>query len=121
MNQLISKKAKVSKLFIVKAQLRAHLDIEMPNVKLSEKEFTCLAYLALYGEPVKLSEFCNLLVDEDVYQNPQSARNFLTALLGATSQLIVRDPETKKISLNIPIATEGRIVFNLTLICTDGI
>jgi hypothetical protein len=101
---------------IIKLQLITESYIK--RIHITDSELDCLALLGAYGEH-ELADFCNAIVDEKIFSNPQTVRNFLNK--AEKSQLVlkksVKGSNRKKIKLNpsFNIQTEGNIVLDYTI------
>ena len=111
---LVKKKVVVQHRDIIKYQLLTHCFVE--NIRISTNELDCLSLLGLYDE-CGLSEFCNIAVEENIFKNPQTVRNFLTKAQ-KTKLIIKTGTNKKKIFLNkdLKIQTKGNIILNYTFI-----
>jgi hypothetical protein len=87
---------------------------------LSNAETECLALLGFTGQQ-DLSEFCNLVVESEIFKTPQSVRNFV----GRAEKhgfLNKSGTSRKKIELSpeINILTEGNILLNYKVIYVEA-
>ena len=83
------------------------------GLKISPNELITLSYLGEWGE-MNISDFCQQVVDENVYGNPQTVRNFLLKCI--KSGLVVRHGIGDKIisiSETVGLLSEGNIVINM--------
>lgn len=83
------------------------------NVKISPNELGTLSYLGVWGE-MNISDFCEQVVDEGVYSNPQTVRNFLLKCI--KSGLVIRKGTGNKIialDKEVGVLAEGNIVINM--------
>lgn len=46
------------------------------NIKLGGSQLDVLAYLGMWGQ-MNISDFCEQIVDQEIFSNPQSVRNFI--------------------------------------------
>ena len=101
---------------IIKFQLISEAFIH--RIRTTNSELDCLALLGAYGE-TELADFCNSIVEEKIFSNPQTVRNFLNK--AEKSKLIlkktVKGSNRKKIKLNptFNIQTSGNIVLKYTI------
>ena len=101
---------------IIKYQLITESFIN--SIRITNSELDCLALLGAYGEH-ELADFCNSIVEEKIFSNPQTVRNFLNK--AEKTKLIlkktVKGSNRKKIKLNptFNIQTEGSIVLQYTI------
>jgi len=113
---LVKKRVRMGHRDIIKFQLITETFIR--HLHVTDSELDCLALLGAYGE-YELAEFCNVIVEENIFSNPQTVRNFLNK--AAKSNLILKrqlpSSNRKKIQLNsaFNIQTEGNIVLNYTI------
>jgi len=114
---LVKKRARMGHRDIIKFQLITESYIK--RIHITDSELDCLALLGAYGE-YELADFCNAIVDEKIFSNPQTVRNFLNK--AEKSQLVlknsVKGSNRKKIKLNpsFNIQTEGNIVLDYTIV-----
>lgn len=114
---LVKKRARMGHRDIIKFQLITESYIK--RIHITDSELDCLALLGAYGE-YELADFCNAIVDEKIFSNPQTVRNFLNK--AEKSQLVlknsVKGSNRKKIKLNpsFNIQTEGSIVLDYTIV-----
>jgi len=83
------------------------------DLKISPNELTTLSYLGEWGD-MNISDFCQQVVDENVYGNPQTVRNFLLKCIKL--ELVVRHGVGDKIisiSEKVGLLSEGNIVINM--------
>ena len=113
---LVKKRVRMGYRDIIKFQLITESYIK--RIHITDSELDCLALLGAYGE-YELADFCNAIVDEKIFSNPQTVRNFLNK--AEKSQLVlknaVKGSNRKKIKLNpsFNIQTEGNIVLDYTI------
>jgi hypothetical protein len=113
---LVKKRVRMGHRDIIKFQLITESYIK--RIHITDSELDCLALLGAYGE-YELADFCNAIVDEKIFSNPQTVRNFLNK--AEKSQLVlknaVKGSNRKKIKLNpsFNIQTEGNIVLDYTI------
>ncbi len=114
---IVEKRARMSKRDIIKYQILTHSFIN--SVSYSQAEIDCLTLLGVCGE-IDLSEFCNYVVDENIFKVSQTARNFLTK---AEKMNIIEKKGTsrKKIRLkqDLKIQTTGNIVLDFKFLYVD--
>ena len=114
---LVKKRVRMGHRDIIKFQLITESYIK--RIHITDSELDCLALLGAYGE-YELADFCNAIVDEKIFSNPQTVRNFLNK--AEKSQLVlknaVKGSNRKKIKLNpsFNIQTEGNIVLDYTIV-----
>lgn len=107
----INKNAIVTQIQFVEFQLLSYFFIKYPLLKFSSTELRCLSELAL-RENVDSVRFYEDMVDQEVFKNPQSTRNFINRMI--KDKFIIK--ENRLIRLNIPdIETENPAVFTISL------
>jgi hypothetical protein len=103
---------------IIKFQLMTHCFAK--KIILSNAETECLALLGYTGQQ-DLSEFCNLVVESEIFKTPQSVRNFVGR---AEKQgfLYKSGTSRKRIELNseLNILTEGNILLNYKVVYVEA-
>ena len=98
---------------IIKYQLITECFIN--HLHITNAELDCLASLGAYGE-YDMADFCNSIVEEKVFTNSQTVRNFLNK--AAKSKLIlkksVKGSNRKKVKLNpaFNVQTQGTIILD---------
>jgi hypothetical protein len=113
---LVKKRVRIGHRDIIKYQLITESFIN--SIRITNSELDCLALLGAYGEH-ELADFCNSIVEEKIFSNPQTVRNFLNK--AEKTKLIlkktVKGSNRKKIKLNptFNIQTEGSIVLQYTI------
>ena len=113
---LVKKRVRMGHRDIIKYQLITESFIN--SIRITNSELDCLALLGAYGEH-ELADFCNSIVEELIFSNPQTVRNFLNK--AEKTKLIlkktVKGSNRKKIKLNptFNIQTEGSIVLQYTI------
>jgi hypothetical protein len=111
--KFVEKRVRMGLRDIIKYQLITESFIN--RIHITNSELDCLALLGVYGE-YELAEFCNSIVDEKIFSNPQTVRNFLNK--AEKNKLIlkkaVKGSNRKKIQLNpeFKIQTQGVIVLD---------
>lgn len=114
---LVEKRVRMTKRDIIKYQLITHSFLN--SISYSQAEIECLTLLGVCGE-IDLSEFCNYVVDENIFKVSQTARNFLTK---AEKMNIIEKKGTsrKKINLreDLKIQTAGNIILDYKFIYVD--
>ena len=101
---------------IIKYQLITESFIN--RIHITNSELDCLALLGAYGE-YELADFCNSIVEEKIFSNPQTVRNFLNK--AEKTDLIlkktIKGSNRKRIRLNpsFNIQTDGNIVLDYTI------
>lgn len=73
--KLVKRQVKMTHRDIIKYQIMNHCFFS--DLQLSSNELDCLTLLGVFGD-VELSDFCLTVVDEDIFKNPQTVRNFLS-------------------------------------------
>jgi len=114
---LVEKRVRMSQREIIKYQLLTHSFIN--SISYSEAELNCLTLLGICGE-IDLSDFCNYVVDENIFKVSQTARNFLTKA-EKMSLIDKNGTSRKKIKLNdnLKIQTSGNIVLDFKIVYID--
>jgi hypothetical protein len=110
---LVTKRVRMGHRDIIKYQLITESFIN--RIHITNAELDCLALLGAYGE-YDMADFCNSIVDEKIFSNSQTVRNFLNK--AAKSKLIIKEliegSNKKKVKLNpaFKIQTKGTIVLD---------
>lgn len=113
MANLVTKRVQMGRRDIIKFQLITECFIN--RIHITNAELDCLALLGAYGE-YDMAEFCNSIVEEKIFGNSQTVRNFLNK--ASKSKLILKKANKgsnrKKVRLNpsFNIQTEGTIVLD---------
>ena len=113
MANLVTKRVQMGRRDIIKYQLITECFIN--RIHITNAELDCLALLGAYGE-YDMAEFCNSIVEEKIFSNSQTVRNFLNK--ASKSKLILKKANKgsnrKKVRLNpsFNIQTEGTIVLD---------
>jgi len=113
---LVKKRVRMGHRDIIKYQLITESFIN--SIRITNSELDCLALLGAYGE-YELADFCNSIVEEKIFSNPQTVRNFLNK--AEKTKLIlkktVKGSNRKKIQLNptFNIQTKESIVLQYTI------
>ena len=74
-----------------------------------------LAYLGMWGE-MNISDFCEQIVEKDIFSNPQTVRNFI--LKCVKDKYVLRNGKGKKIiSLikTVDLLSEGNILIDMQI------
>jgi hypothetical protein len=85
------------------------------KLRLSPAQLDCLSLLGLYGE-INMSDFCVEVVNEEIFGNVQTTRNFITKC--CKTNLVNRKGLGNKflqINPEIKLLTSGNILLNLKL------
>lgn len=112
-NNLVTKRTMMGHRDIIKFQLITESFIK--RIHVTNAEIDCLALLGAYGE-YDMADFCNSIVEEKIYGNSQTVRNFLNK--AAKSKLIIKSgtkgSNRKRVKLNpaFNIQTEGTIILD---------
>lgn len=96
---------------IIRFQINLHCFLN--NIRISPAQLDTLAYLGMWGE-INFSDFCEQIVEEDIFGNPQTARNFI--LKCVRDGLVVRTGTGKKlISLSevFELLNQGTILIDM--------
>lgn len=110
----VEKKIYLSKIEIVKYQLIHHCF--MNNIRLSDTELNCLAFLGSLGS-IRLTEFTRRAAEEGILSSNISVNNCLSKI--EKSNLFIKKGAGKKIIFLNPILeikSEGNILIELKLI-----
>lgn len=113
MANLVKKRTRMGHRDIIKFQLITEAFIN--GLHITNSELDCLALLGAYGE-YDMADFCNSIVEEKIFSNSQTVRNFLNK--AAKSKLILKKTtkgsNRKKVKLNpaFNIQTEGMIILD---------
>lgn len=108
---VIDKKVSLSQFDIIRFQLTLYCFLN--NIKISPAQLNTLAYLGMWGE-MNISDFCDQIVEEEIFGNPQTVRNFI--LQSVRSGYVVRKGKGKKLielSESVDLSSEGNILLNL--------
>jgi len=114
---LVEKKIRMTRRDIIKYQILTHSFVH--SISYSEAELNCMTLLGICGE-IDLSEFCNYVVDENIFKVPQTARNFLTK--AERMNLIEKNGTSRKkikIKDDLKIQTTGNIILNYKIFYVD--
>jgi hypothetical protein len=96
---------------IIRFQINLYCFIN--KYRLSPAQIDCLALLGMY-QPINISDFCEQVVNKEVFTVSQTARNFI--IKSVKDNIVVRSGlGDKLISLNpdLNILTEGTLLLNL--------
>jgi hypothetical protein len=107
---VVEKNIKLSLFDIIRYQINFYCFIN--NIRLSPAQLDTLAYLGLWGE-MNISDFCEEVVKEEIFTNPQTARNFL--IKSVKEGLVLRKGLGNKIvelSSVFELVNSGTIVIN---------
>jgi hypothetical protein len=108
---VIEKRVPLSLHDIVKFQISHHCFLN--NIKIAPNELTCLAYLGEWGE-MNFTDFCEQIVDTELYSNPQTVRNAMLKYI--RTGLVLRKGKANKIvtiSDSIGVLNEGNIIIKM--------
>ena len=108
---VIDKKVSLSQFDIIRFQLTLYCFLN--NIKISPAQLNTLAYLGMWGE-MNISDFCDQIVEEEIFGNPQTVRNFI--LQSVRAGYVVRKGKGKKLielSESVDLSSEGNILLNL--------
>ncbi len=73
--KLVKRKAQMTHRDIIKYQIMNHCFFS--DIQLSNNELDCLTLLGIFDD-IELSDFCISVVNEGIFKNPQTVRNFLS-------------------------------------------
>ena len=110
---LVTKRVRMGHRDIIKYQLITESFIN--RIHITNAELDCLALLGAYGE-YDMAEFCNSIVDEKIFSNSQTVRNFLNK--AEKTKMILKETikgsNRKKVKLNpiFNIQTSGSIILD---------
>ena len=108
---VIDKKVSLSQFDIIRFQLTMYCFLN--NIKISPAQLNTLAYLVMWGE-MNISDFCDQIVEEEIFGNPQTVRNFI--LQSVRSGYVVRKGKGKKlIELSDSVDLGGRRIIKKNL------
>jgi len=113
MASIVTKRTRMGHRDIIKFQLITETFIN--GLHITNSELNCLALLGAYGE-YDMANFCGSIVEEEIFSNSQTVRNFLNK--AAKSKLILKKTtkgsNRKKVKLNpaLNIQTDGTIVLD---------
>jgi hypothetical protein len=85
------------------------------NIRISPAQLDTLAHLGLWDE-INISDFCEQIVTEEIFGNPQTVRNFI--IKSIKDDLIIRKGLGNKIiklSDSIELLNKGTVLINLKL------
>ena len=107
---LVTKRVRMGHRDIIKYQLITESFIN--RIHITNAELDCLALLGAYGE-YDMADFCNSIVDEKIFSNSQTVRNFLNK--AAKSKLIIKEliegSNKKKVKFAFQEVTNNVYVF----------
>lgn len=112
---LVDKQVILERKALIKFQIVFYCFIK--NITLSDSEIDCLVLLSINNN-YDLTEFCNLVVDNDIFSSTQTVRNSIVKMerLG----LIEKSGKSKQRIVGIPstlnLQTEGNILLNYKII-----
>jgi len=89
------------------------------DVRISPAQLDTLAYLGKWGE-MNISDFCDQIVEQNVFGNPQTVRNFIIKCV--KDNLIIRKGTGNKIiclSEEFNLLSEGSILINMKVYHAD--
>ena len=113
---LVTKRVKMGYRDIIKYQLITESFIN--RIRITNSELDCLALLGAYGE-YDMADFCNSIVEENIFSNSQTVRNFLNkaSKSGLILKKSTKGSNRKKVQLNptYKIQTAGSIVLDYTI------
>jgi len=115
---VVDKKIRLSLYDIIRFQLTMYCFTN--GVKMSPAQLNTLAYLGLWGD-MNISDFCDQIVEEDVFGNPQTVRNFI--LKAIRDGHVTRKGTGNKIiclSDNVEMENEGNIWMKLNVIYAEA-
>jgi hypothetical protein len=107
---VVEKKTQLSLFNIVRYQINFYCFVN--DIRLSPAQLDTLAYLGLWGE-MNISDFCEEVVKQEVFTNPQTARNFLIKCV--KDKLVIRKGLGNKIvelADVFELVNSGTIVIN---------
>jgi hypothetical protein len=110
---LVTKRVRMGHRDIIKYQLITECFIN--QIHITNAELDCLAQLGAYGE-YDMADFCNSIVDEKIFSNSQTVRNFLNK--ASKNRLILKEviegSNKKKVKLNpiFSVQTVGSIMLD---------
>lgn len=113
---LVKKRVRMGHRDIIKYQLITESFIN--GIHITNSELDCLALLGAYGE-YDMADFCNSIVEEKIFSNSQTVRNFLNK--ASKSKLILKKTtkgsNRKKVRINpaLNVQTTGSIVLDYTI------
>lgn len=104
---------KVDSFQIVKFQIITYFFINNINESFSDTQINCLTWLGL-SEEVKFTEFCEKMVELNVFKHKQSVRNFISDCIKSENKLIEKN--NKNIKFSIPgIICNSSLVYTVNL------
>jgi hypothetical protein len=89
------------------------------NVRISPAQLDTLAFLGMWGD-MNISDFCDQIVTEEIFGNPQTVRNFVIKCV--KDKLVVRKGTGKKIIClddAFNLLNEGTILINMKVYHAD--
>jgi len=116
MAKVVKKRVRMGHRDIIKFQLITEAFIN--TLSITNSELDCLALLGAYGE-YDMADFCNSIVEEQIFSNSQTVRNFLNKAekTGLILKKTIKGSNRKKVRLNptFNIQTEGTIILQYTI------
>ena len=116
MAKIVKKRVRMGHRDIIKFQLITEAFIS--TLSITNSELNCLALLGAYGE-YDMADFCNNIVEEQIFSNSQTVRNFLNKAekTGLILKKTIKGSNRKKVRLNptFNIQTEGTIILQYTI------
>lgn len=102
---------------IVRFQINNYCFLE--DVRVSPAQLDTLAYLGVWGD-INISDFCDQVVEEQVFTNAQTVRNFIVKCV--KNDLVIRKGTGKKIiclSDEFGLQRNGSILINMKVYHED--
>jgi hypothetical protein len=116
MSKLVKKQVRMGHRDIIKYQLITEAFIA--SLSITNSELDTLALLGAYGE-FDMADFCNSIVQEKIFSNSQTVRNFLNKAekSGLILKKGIKGSNRKKVRLNptFNVQTEGTIILQYTI------
>lgn len=89
------------------------------DIRVSPAQLDTLAYLGMWGE-INFSDFCEQIVEEEIFGNPQTVRNFILKMV--REGLVVRMGKGKKLidlSDKFELLNDGTILIDMKVYHVD--
>jgi hypothetical protein len=114
---VLEKKIEMDLYKIVRFQINLYCFLN--DIRISPAQLDTLAFLGLWGE-INFSDFCEQIVEEELFSNPQTTRNFI--LKCVREGMVVRKGKGKKLidlSDKFELLNEGTIVIDMKVYHVD--
>ena len=90
------------------------------DIHINESDLKLLAELAV-NKKIKLSKFCKVVTDKNIFKSEQSARNAINK--AEKKNLLVKDGADKKviyINQDMNVQAEGIVLLDIKILCSES-